>query len=90
MSKRYNFSQKKISEIFGKTNGRSFYCQSELEPDTLYRDENGLVVSSRRNWHVDHMVPLSRGGGNEIENLVPSCRSCNAIKSDLTVEELFE
>lgn len=28
----------------------------------------------------DHVVPLSRGGINRPENLVPACRSCNARK----------
>lgn len=26
----------------------------------------------------DHLVPLSRGGTNDIDNLVPSCVACNA------------
>jgi hypothetical protein len=31
--------------------------------------------------HVDHITPVSLGGGNEIENLVTSCASCNLGKS---------
>lgn len=31
---------------------------------------------------IDHITPITRGGGNESENLVPACRSCNASKSD--------
>src|SRR5690242_11498587 len=29
---------------------------------------------------VDHVVPLSRGGANTIDNLQPLCRSCNSHK----------
>lgn len=32
--------------------------------------------------HVDHVVPLSRGGRNAIGNLVLACASCNLSKSD--------
>lgn len=37
--------------------------------------------------HADHRVPLSRGGPNTIDNIVPSCRSCNSRKHDRTEEE---
>ncbi|HET8569104.1 MAG TPA: HNH endonuclease [Candidatus Limnocylindria bacterium] len=36
---------------------------------------------------VDHRVPLSRGGTNSLENLVPACRSCNSMKHDRTDDE---
>lgn len=35
----------------------------------------------------DHVVALSRGGHNTISNLLPSCRSCNAHKRNLTLDE---
>lgn len=30
----------------------------------------------------DHIIPISKGGHNIKENVVPSCRSCNAKKSN--------
>lgn len=38
-------------------------------------------------WCVDHVVPLSRGGSNEPENLVACCFPCNSSKSDRLVSE---
>lgn len=32
------------------------------------------------NYHVDHVVPLSRGGSNGPENLVIACLTCNQAK----------
>ena len=29
---------------------------------------------------LDHVVPLSRGGSNEVGNLVTACRTCNSSK----------
>lgn len=37
--------------------------------------------------HADHLVPLNRGGPNTIDNMVPSCKSCNSRKHDRTEEE---
>ena len=31
-------------------------------------------------WHIDHRLPLARGGTNQANNLVLSCRSCNSRK----------
>lgn len=38
---------------------------------------------------VDHMIPLKRGGTNDIANIVPACRSCNSRKHTRTAEEYF-
>ena len=35
----------------------------------------------------DHRTPLSRGGTNAIENILPSCRRCNQRKYTLTERE---
>jgi len=35
----------------------------------------------------DHLIPRSKGGGNEPMNLVPSCLTCNGAKGDLKLEE---
>lgn len=38
---------------------------------------------------VDHIVPLSRGGSNYIENIAPACGKCNARKYTKTGEEFL-
>jgi len=39
---------------------------------------------------VDHVIPRSRGGGLDPENLVSACYSCNREKRDLTPDEWAE
>lgn len=38
----------------------------------------------------DHVVPLKRGGSNDISNILPACRLCNSDKCDLTLDEWAE
>jgi 5-methylcytosine-specific restriction endonuclease McrA len=36
----------------------------------------------------DHLVPVARGGGSGMDNLVTACYRCNSSKANWTVEEL--
>lgn len=36
---------------------------------------------------MDHVVPVSKGGTNDAENLVPACSSCNSSKGVKAVDE---
>ena len=53
------------------SSGTCAYCTSTLV-DTL---------------EVDHIIPFSRGGSDDRENLVAACWRCNLEKSDLTPDE---
>lgn len=38
-------------------------------------------------FHIDHIIPISRGGAHHIDNLCPSCSLCNLSKHDKLVSE---
>lgn len=48
----------------------------------------GLPHLDPGEYVVDHIVPLSRGGADVIENKQASHRACNRFKSDKTEAEL--
>ena len=39
-----------------------------------------IPIDIKKLWHIDHVIPWSKGGGNELENLRPTHRKCNEKK----------
>lgn len=51
------------------------------------RDENKCqYCSSTRNLTIDHIIPKSKGGGEDWENLCVACSDCNTKKGDKLLE----
>lgn len=38
---------------------------------------------------IDHNIPLCRGGTDNIDNILPACRSCNSKKNAMTTDEFL-
>ena len=55
----------------------------------IYRRDGHSCVycGSNKNLTLDHVIPKSRGGKNDWNNLVTSCFKCNLKKADRTPEE---
>ena len=55
----------------------------------IYKRDNHTCVycGSTKNLTLDHVIPKSRGGKNDWNNLVTSCFKCNLKKADKTPEE---
>ena len=70
--KRRKLSKKEREIIYQKTNGHCAYCGCELE---------------LTNMQADHIQPFYLGGSDELDNFLPSCRSCNHYKSTLSLED---
>lgn len=51
--------------VYSKFNGRCAYCGTHLTFEEM---------------KIDHFVPKKSGGSEDIENLMPSCETCNHYK----------
>lgn len=81
-------TKEKRKKVLDKYGGKCSYCGIDVSYST---------------FQVDHIKPLHRGstsyelikkgiskGSNKIDNLNPSCKSCNASKSTFTIEKWRE
>ncbi len=59
------------------------YVSDEIK-EAVYERDNGACKScgSKEQLQYDHIIPFSKGGNDEIENLQILCRSCNLAKSN--------
>lgn len=62
---------------------------AELRAYVFERDNYTCQYCGRRGVKLecDHVIPVSRGGGNDLSNLATACRDCNRSKQAKTVEE---
>lgn len=68
---RRRLSKAERRAVYDKCNGHCAYCGCDLE----YKD-----------MQADHLVPLYNGGADELDNMLPACRSCNHYKATLSLD----
>ena len=59
----------------------------------IYMAQSGLCGTCGvllKKWHVDHIIPISKGGSNESHNLQLLCKKCNLRKSNKSLQEFLE
>ena len=49
-----------------------------------------LACGSTEAITIDHIIPLSKGGGSQMDNLQLLCKSCNCSKQANTIDYRFE
>jgi 5-methylcytosine-specific restriction enzyme A len=49
-------------------------------------DYRCLACGRRTELTIDHIVPVSLGGSNDISNIQPLCQSCNSAKHDQVID----
>lgn len=74
-TKRKVFNQEERAAIYRKTKGYCYLC--------------GDFVDFNK-FEVEHKIPISKGGTNDLSNLFCSCHVCNSIKQDIYPEDFME
>ena len=69
---RRKLSKAEREQVLKKCDGHCAYCGCSLEHEHM---------------QVDHVIPLRKGGADELENMLPACKSCNWYKSTMTVDQ---
>lgn len=75
INKRVQFKTDIRKLVYRKTEGHCALCGNFVD----YED-----------YTIDHIVPLSKGGTNDINNLQCACKVCNNIKTDILPDEFMD
>lgn len=62
------------------------YTQAEWEALCKQYDYLCLCCKEQNPLTVDHVIPISKGGSNSIDNLQPLCRGCNSRKGTRVID----
>lgn len=69
-----SFTTKQIREQHKRQKGKCYYCHKKVG----------------KTYHIEHVVPLARGGSNDVSNIVIACPTCNMRKQDKLPHEWGE
>lgn len=78
--------KKKYPEIFAESN----ITTPELKVWLDYNRDTPCSYCGLPGTHIDHILPLARGGKHQWENICLACKTCNLMKTDHTLEEWKE
>ena len=70
---RGSFTAGDVKDLYATQGGGCYYCSIDIEAG----------------YHIEHMVPLSRGGRNDISNICLACAPCNVQKHTKTAKEFM-
>lgn len=76
-----------IRNTYSARKARAVGSHTKADVEILYKQSRGLCwwCGKRlidKKYHIDHRVPLSRGGSDDVSNLCISCPDCNRKKAN--------
>lgn len=74
MAERRKFSDYEKKSVYAKCNWTCAICGNPVK---------------YKKMTVDHIIPLSKGGTNAMDNLQLACKRCNLMKADFSPDEFI-
>jgi 5-methylcytosine-specific restriction endonuclease McrA len=78
------YSQKRRAR---KQNAPGNATADDIKARFDYYGNKCVYCGTEENLHIEHRIPLSRGGSHHPANLAPACGSCNSSKGTKTETE---
>ena len=75
------------TKLLGNDYQEGSLYQNKLKSFIFNRSNGKCVYCGAKATEIDHVIPRANGGTNSVHNLVASCKSCNKMKSNLTLKE---
>lgn len=75
----------------GRIQDKNYKLWKEIVKQVFLRDNYTCQYCGKRGGKLeaDHIIPFSKGGSDDMENLTTACRTCNRQKRDKSVEEFL-
>lgn len=80
-------SRQKVIGYLGKVKGLKTFEAKEVFQRDRYSCQ---LCGYMQDLTIDHKMPLSKGGSNDLENLWTLCKRCNGKKKDRFLEQQKE
>lgn len=77
---------RRARERHRQTKLRGSFTLQEWRALCAYYDHRCLCCGERKPLTIDHVIPISKGGANTIDNIQPLCDYCNKSKQDKSID----
>lgn len=71
----HKLSSLDVLNCLKRNNFKCFYCGEQIKQKT---------------WHLEHVIPISKGGVNAFNNIASSCNTCNLMKGSLDLKKFIK